>query len=218
MLYRIRVWDLPTRLFHWCLVVCVVAAVLSAQLGRMDLHLQLGYAVATLLLWRLLWGLVGGHWSRFASFLYGPLTLWRYLRGRGDALHEVGHSPSGALSVFALLGLLLVQVGTGLISDDEIAVTGPFAARVTGALSSAATSYHRGWGKWLLIALVTLHVLAILYYLFVRRRNLIRPMIDGDKALAQPAPASRDDARSRLLAAALLALCAGAMALAVTLA
>jgi cytochrome b len=215
MVYRIRVWDLPTRLFHWLLAVCVLALVASAQLGRMELHMRLGYVAATLLLFRLLWGLFGGRWSRFASFLYSPVTLWRYLRGQTDAAHEVGHNPLGALSVFALLGVLWVQVGTGLVSDDEIAVAGPFAARVSSAVSSAATSYHRGLGKWLLIALVSLHVLAILYYLLVRRRNLIRPMIGGDKELPQPHPPSADGWAQRLLAAALLALCAAAVAYAV---
>ncbi|MFN4004513.1 MAG: cytochrome b/b6 domain-containing protein [Hylemonella sp.] len=218
MVYRIRVWDLPTRLFHWLLALAVVALVASAQLGRMELHMRLGYAVAALLLFRLLWGLFGGYWSRFVRFLYTPAALWRYLRGRGEAADEVGHSPLGALSVWALLLVLLVQVGTGLISDDEIAVAGPLAARVSSALSSAATSYHRGLGKWLLIALVSLHVLAVLYYLVVKRRNLIRPMIAGDKLLAVPAPASADGWPQRLLAVGLALLAAGAVTLLVQLA
>jgi cytochrome b len=213
MPHRIRIWDLPTRLFHWLLALCVIGLVVSAKLGLMDWHFRLGYAMLTLLLFRLLWGLLGGRWSRFASFLYAPGSLWRYLRGQGNPAHAIGHSPTGALSVFALLIVLLVQVASGLISDDEIASAGPLTHLVPGAWVSLASWYHRTVGQWLLIALVVLHMAAILWYLWGRGQNLIRPMLDGDKLLAQPAEASRDDARSRLLAAVLLLACAGAVAL-----
>lgn len=213
MPHRIRIWDLPTRLFHWLLALCVIGLVVSAKLGLMDWHFRLGYAMLTLLLFRLLWGLLGGRWSRFASFLYAPGSLWRYLRGQGNPAHGIGHSPTGALSVFALLIVLLVQVASGLISDDEIASAGPLTHLVPGAWVSLASWYHRAVGQWLLIALVVLHMAAILWYLWGRGQNLIRPMLDGDKLLAQPAEASRDDARSRLLAAVLLLACAGAVAL-----
>ncbi|MFZ5566945.1 MAG: cytochrome b/b6 domain-containing protein [Pseudomonadota bacterium] len=213
MPHRIRIWDLPTRLFHWLLALCVIGLVVSAKLGLMDWHFRLGYAMLTLLLFRLLWGLLGGRWSRFASFLYAPGSLWRYLRGQGNPAHAIGHSPTGALSVFALLIVLLVQVASGLISDDEIASAGPLTHLVPGAWVSLASWYHRAVGQWLLIALVVLHMAAILWYLWGRGQNLIRPMLDGDKLLAQPAEASRDDARSRLLAAVLLLACAGAVAL-----
>lgn len=212
MPHRIRIWDLPTRLFHWLLALCVIGLVTTAQLGLMDWHFRFGYSVLTLLLFRLCWGLLGGRWSRFASFLYSPASLWRHLRGRGSPQHEIGHSPSGALSVYALLGLLLAQVGSGLMSDDEIAAAGPLTALVPGHWVSLATWYHRDIGKWLLLGLVTLHILAVLYYLGVRKRNLITPMVNGDKLLPAAAEASRDDARSRLLAAVLLLLCAGAVA------
>lgn len=213
MPHRIRIWDLPTRLFHWLLALCVIGLVVSAKLGLMDWHFRLGYAMLTLLLFRLLWGLFGGRWSRFVSFLYSPGSLWRHLRGQGDPVHAIGHSPTGALSVFALLLLLLVQVASGLISDDEIASAGPLTHLVPGAWVSLASWYHRAVGQWLLIALVALHIAAVLWYLWARGQNLIRPMFDGDKLLAQPAEASRDDARSRLLAAVLLLACVGAVAL-----
>jgi cytochrome b len=213
MPHRIRIWDLPTRLFHWLLALCVIGLVASAKLGLMDWHFRLGYTVLTLLLFRLLWGLVGGHWSRFGSFLYAPTSVWRYLRGQGDPAHTIGHSPTGALSVFALLLFLLAQIATGLISDDEIASTGPLTQLVPGAWVSLATWYHRAVGQWVLIALVVLHTAAILWYLWGRQQNLIRPMLDGDKLLTQAVQASRDDARSRMLAATLLLLCAAAVAL-----
>ena len=110
-MHTIRVWDLPTRLFHWALVVCVIGQIVTANVGGnwMNWHLRLGYAVLTLLLFRLVWGFVGGHWSRFGSFLYAPSSVLAYLRGRPEPEHRVGHSPLGALSVFALLLILLAQ-------------------------------------------------------------------------------------------------------------
>lgn len=220
MTHKVRIWDLPTRLFHWALVVCVLALVATGQIGgaAMDWHFRFGYAVLTLLLFRLGWGLVGGHWSRFSSFLYSPSTLLRYLRGQGGPELSAGHNPLGAGSVFALLFFLLAQVATGLISDDEIASSGPLSSLVSGTWVSQATWYHRNVGKPVLIVLVVLHVAAILFYLWRKRQNLVRPMLLGDKEVEQPVPASRDDALTRLLAALLLAICAGLVALLLLLA
>lgn len=212
MPHRVRIWDLPTRLFHWLLALCVIGLVVSAKLGLMDWHFRLGYAMLTLLLFRLLWGLLGGRWSRFASFVYAPGSLWRYLRGQGDPAHAIGHSPTGALSVFALLVLLLAQVATGLVSDDEIASAGPLTHLVPGAWVSAASWYHRAVGQWVLIGLVGLHIAAVLWYLWGRGQNLILPMVSGDKLLPEAVEAARDDVRSRLLALVLLLLCALAVA------
>ena len=213
LLTTVRVWDLPTRTFHWLLASCVLASITSAWLGgnAMAWHFRLGYVVFTLLGFRILWGLVGGHWSRFANFIYAPATIARYLRGASQAHdhHEVGHSPLGAFSVFGLLGLLALQVGTGLFADDEIASNGPLVKFVSGATSLALTKWHRNVGQWLIIAMIALHVGAILYYLVAKKRNLVRPMLSGDKQLVAPAPAAVDNARSRGVAVALLALCAG---------
>lgn len=209
---RVRVWDLPTRLFHWVLVVCVVGSVVSAKVGgnAMAWHFRFGFVVFTLLAFRILWGLLGGRWSRFASFLYAPRTLWRYLHGRSraDEHHDVGHSPLGALSVFALLALLSAQVGSGLFADDEISNTGPLIKFVSGATSSLLTSWHKTWGQGLILGLVALHVAAIVMYRLRQGRDLVRPMIVGDKVLAPDVPASADSWRTRSLAAVLAALCA----------
>ena len=212
MPHTVRVWDLPTRIFHWTLMACVLGLIVTGQIGgsAMDWHFRLGYTVLALLLFRLLWGFVGGHWSRFVNFLYSPATLLRYLRSRNSPGHEIGHSPLGALSVFALLLMLLLQVGTGLISDDEIATSGPLARLAPGAWVSLATSYHAKLGKLIVIALALLHMAAIAYYRLHHGKNLVRAMLVGDKVLDTPAAiASRDDARSRALAAVLMALCAG---------
>ncbi|WP_291010084.1 cytochrome b/b6 domain-containing protein [Hydrogenophaga sp.] len=210
-MHIVRVWDLPTRLFHWTLAACIVGLVITGNIGGnwMNWHLRLGYAVLTLLLFRLVWGLVGGHWSRFGSFLYAPGTVWRYLKGRGDAAHGVGHNPLGALSVFALLAVMLLQVGTGLISDDEIAFTGPLVRFVSGDTISSATAYHKNVGKFIVIGLVVLHLLAILFYKLVRKQSLVRPMVVGDKQLSVAAPSARDGTGSRLLALVVLGICAG---------
>lgn len=216
----VRVWDLPTRIFHWALVLCVIGLAVTSQLGGMAMtwHFRFGYTVLTLLLFRLLWGFAGGRWSRFAAFWPTPAKVWHYLRGAPGAPPAVGHSPLGALSVLAMLLFLAAQVGSGLISDDEIANSGPLARFASAALVSQATWYHKHVGKLVLIALVLLHVGAILFYLLRRHDNLIRPMWLGDKELATAHPASRDDLRARALALLLLALCAAAVALLLRLA
>lgn len=215
MSITVRVWDLPTRIFHWSLAVGVIGLVITGQLGgaAMAWHFRLGYAVLTLLLFRLLWGFVGGRWSRFAAFIPTPAGLWNYLRGRTGAQATVGHNPLGALSVLAMLLLLLAQVGTGLISDDEIANSGPLTRFFSGTLVSQATAYHKGLGKTLLIVLVLQHLAAIAFYLLRRRDNLIRPMLLGDKELPTSLPSARDDGRSRLRALLLLGLCTAAVAI-----
>ena len=209
MTHRVRVWDLPTRLFHWLLAFFVIALVATAYTGAMEWHARAGYVVLALLLFRIVWGFIGGRWSRFTRFLYSPGSVAGYLRGQPHPDHLVGHNPLGAGSVFAMLLVLLAQVATGLVSDDEIAFTGPLNRFVSTANGLAATWYHRQVGQWLVIALVALHVAAILYYVMKKRQVLVRPMIVGDKDLATPATPARDDAVSRLVALAVLAGCFG---------
>lgn len=208
----VRIWDLPTRLFHWVLALSIVGSIVSAKVGgnAMVLHFRLGYLALALVLFRVLWGLVGGRWSRFSGFVRGPSTLWRYLRGRHRPEEglEVGHSPLAALSVLALLAVIAMQVASGLVADDEIANVGPLNRYVSSAFASWMTGWHKSWGQWLLIALVVLHLAAIAFYRYARGRDLIVPMISGDKRLAPGVPSSADAAPQRLLALLLAALCA----------
>jgi len=208
-IHKIRVWDLPTRLFHWALVAAVIGLAVTGTIGGnvMVWHFRFGYSVLTLLLFRIVWGLVGGRWSRFGAFIYSPASVINYLKGKGRPEHGIGHSPVGAGSVFAMLGFLLAQVGTGLLSDDEIAFAGPLTRFVSNATVGLATDYHKNIGRWILLALVVLHIGAIAFYLW-RKHNLVGAMLHGDKELVTPAPASRDDTTSRLLALGVLLACA----------
>lgn len=204
----VRVWDLPTRVFHWVLVLCVVALFITAQIGAdaMRWHFRFGYAVLTLLIFRLLWGCVGGLWSRFSSFGLRPSSLLRPLRGLNSA-HAVGHSPQGSLAVIAMLSFLTAQVASGLVSDDEVSVNGPFSGLASSAVVRLATHYHTQLGKLVLVGLVSAHIAAVVFYLFRRHENLVLPMIFGDKMLSESAQSSRDDMKSRVLGLVLLSAC-----------
>lgn len=212
-MHTVRVWDLPTRLFHWALAACVIGLVITANVGGnwMNWHLRLGYTVLSLLLFRVVWGFVGGHWSRFTSFTYAPSTVWAYLRGDARPEHRVGHNPLGMLSVLALLLILFAQVGSGLISDDEIAFAGPLVRFVSGETIAQATGYHKNVGKFIVVALVVLHLLAIAFYRWVKKDNLVRPMLNGDKAVSVPVPSARDTTGTRLLALGVYGMCAAAV-------
>lgn len=206
---RTRIWDLPTRLFHWLLAAAVTGVLATGWTGVMDWHFRLGYAVLALLLFRLVWGFIGGRWSRFEAFVHGPRSVAAYLRGRADPDHLIGHNPLGSLSVFAMLAVLAVQVATGLVADDAVTYAGPLAHTVSGALSSLATGWHADWGKWVVVALVALHLAAVVFYAVVRRQRLVAPMITGDKVFPPDIPVapSRDGAGARFLALVLFAAC-----------
>jgi cytochrome b len=210
----VRVWDLPTRLFHWLLATLVVFSFASAKIGGawIEWHFRSGYTILALLLFRLLWGCAGNRHARFSSFLLGPRAVASHLAGRGSP--GDGHSPLGGWSVIAMLAALLVQAGTGLFANDAIFNEGPLARFVSSTVSDRLSAIHR-WGEKTLIALVTLHVSAVGYYLIVHRRNLIAPMISGDRPGA--GVQARDDTILRLRALLLAALAAGLVAYVVTL-
>jgi len=194
MKQTLRVWDAPTRIFHWTLALSVVGLVVSANIGGMAMqwHFRFGYLVLSLLLFRVAWGLVGGYWSRFSSFIYRPSQIVSYLKGVGDPAHSVGHNPLGAFSVFALLSILFLQVGSGLFSDDEIAASGPLVKMVTGDWVATATYYHKEVGKFILLTLVGLHLAAMVFYRLKKGQNLVKPMLSGDKEVDFAAPSASD--------------------------
>ena len=208
LMVTIRIWDLPTRLFHWTLAASVIGLVLTGQLGgsAMLWHFRLGYVVFTLLVFRLLWGLVGGRWSRWSALPLGLQHLRTYLQGRPRPEHLAGHNPLGSLSVLALLCFLVLQVTTGLVSDDEISNTGPLSSLVSGTMVTWATSWHKHWGKLTLIALVMLHLLAIAWYRWHQHQCLVSAMWHGDKQLDTPVSPSLDHLRTRAWAGLVLLL------------
>ncbi len=136
-------------------------------------HQQLGCMVLSLLLFRLVWGFVGGRWSRFASFVRGASAVLAYLRGQGRPEHSVGHNPLGAGSVLAMLTFLLLQVLSGSFSDDEIAFSGPLSKFVSDAGVRLFTRYHKHFGKTVIIVLLLLHVGAIVFFSIKKKQNLV---------------------------------------------
>jgi len=182
----ISVWDWPLRLFHWLLALAVAGLVITGQQGgeAMSQHERLGYAVLALLGFRLVWGLVGSKTARFRHFLASPAKALAYVRlSRDEKARWLGHSPLGAYAVLLMLSLLLAQVLTGLIADDEIAFTGPLAASVPGAWSAWATWYHKSIGKPALLLMIGLHLSAIAYYAIVLRIPLLGAMIFGKREM-----------------------------------
>ena len=213
----IRVWDLPLRLFHWLLVLCIIGSIISVNLGgnAMEWHAYFGYSILTLLIFRIIWGFIGSTHARFTSFFPYPKSIQNYLQGKAPKV--LGHNPLGAMSVFALLLVLSIQAITGLFVDDEIAFQGPLAKYVSNSTVSLLSVVHE-WNHWLIYALITIHVAAILYYKKFRGEDLITPMISGDKEINPSEEASylpsdlgrvsKDGALQRGLALVLLSLIA----------
>ena len=175
------VWDLPVRLVHWLLALLIGFSWWSVHNHHTDWHIWSGCAILTLLIFRLLWGFVGSSTARFATFVRGPGAIRDYFRGRWSG---IGHNPLGALSVLALFAAVAVQVGLGLISEDEDGLyTGPLFRLVSMDTSDKARDIHEQWFN-VILALVVLHVLAIIFYR-LRGKHLIKPMITG-RAMADP--------------------------------
>lgn len=178
----VRVWDLPTRLFHWALVLAVAACFVTAKAGEMEAHGIAGLSVLGLLVFRVAWGFAGSTHARFASFVRGPRAVRDYLQGRW---HGLGHNPVGALSVLAFLAVLLAQAGSGLFASDDSLFQGPLAALASAGTVEQLSSLHR-LQEPLLIALVVLHVAAMAWYRRVKRRDLVTPMFTGRAATDDP--------------------------------
>lgn len=178
---RIRVWDLPTRVFHWASALCVVGSFVTVKIGgnAMVWHGRVGVTVVGLLAFRLVWGFVGSTHARFSQFVRGPRAIRDYIRGqwRGE-----GHNPLGALSVLAMLGTLLLLVATGLFANDDIAFEGPLSVLVGKEFSDRVAGIHR-LIEPLTILLVLAHLGAIAYYVRFRKETLIMPMITGWKVM-----------------------------------
>jgi len=172
-------WDLPTRIFHWALVLLVASAWASAELGANELHEWCGYSILTLVAFRIVWGFVGSTHSRFSDFVQSPSAVLRYFRG--EWTRTPGHNPAGGWSVIVMLALLLIQGTTGLFNKDDIMFQGPLSHLVSSDTRDALGEVHEVNFN-LLLALIALHVGAVMYYLHRRGENLVRPMITGGQS------------------------------------
>jgi cytochrome b len=211
---RILVWDLPTRIFHWLLATAVIGLLVTGKIGgdAMQWHARLGYCVGALVMFRLAWGFIGGHWSRFSSFPPSAARAWSY--ARGTQARAPGHNPLGAFSVYAMLMFFALQVASGLFSETKEDFAGPLSVLVANDTVHLMTGYHKRVGQFVLILLVSLHLLAVAYHL-IRGNNLVPAMVHGHKAGF--GVSSAESARSRWIAVALLSLCSLVMWLLVRL-
>jgi cytochrome b len=179
---RQPVWDLPVRLVHWLLAGLITFSWWSIENHHTDWHIWSGIMILTLLLFRLLWGLVGSSTARFGGFVRGPRQVARYLRGGWSG---AGHTPLGGLSVIALFLAVAIQVGLGLFNEDEDGdYAGPLARLVSTDTSDRVRGLHESW-FYVLLGFIALHIAAFLFYRFVRGRKLTMPMITG-KAVLEP--------------------------------
>ena len=208
---RIRVWDLPTRIFHWALAALVVFSFTTGKVGGdwMSWHLKSGYAVLALLVFRIAWGFAGSDTARFARFLRGPRAALAYARGLAAGRHPfvAGHNPLGGWMIAAMLAVLAFQAATGLFSDDEIATQGPLAVKVSNEMVSRMSSLH-AISEWIVVALVAMHVAAIAVYRFAWNVRLVGPMVHG----RSQAPEGTIEPRARPLWLAALLFAASVVA------
>ena len=190
----VTVWDLPVRIFHWLLVVLLCFQYVSFKVGGnwMTYHMWSGYTILTLILFRIAWGFLGSTHARFGSFLYGPRAVFAYLRTlpRREAARYAGHNPLGGWSVLLMLLAVLVQAATGLFGNDDVMTEGPLAKWVRKDTSDFITTIHR-YNFYVIVALVAVHVGAVLYYLLYKSENLVKAMFTGRKLLPDGAGESR---------------------------
>jgi len=210
-LRALRVWDVPVRLFHWGLAALVAVSFTTAQIGgnAMEYHEWSGLSILTLVLFRVLWGFAGSTYARFGTFVRGPRPALEYARSllRRKPPFHAGHNPLGGWMILLLLTSLLVQAGTGLFANDDIMLEGPLAEHVSKATSDLLTRIHH-MNFNVLLALLTVHVGAALYYLRVERENLILPLVTGRKRVPEGIPAQDRRGGSVWLAVVLFALAA----------
>ena len=211
----VRIWDLPTRLFHWALVVLIAMQYATGEFHLLDMrwHFWFGYATLALIAFRVLWGLFGSQTSRFAGFVRAPRVVLAYVKEQfsTNPQHSIGHNPLGGWSVLILLTCIAVQIATGLFASDDIDTDGPLVDLVSRRTVKLMTRWH-DWNQNLLLLLIALHVIAVLMHLLLRRDDLIVPMITGRKRVPTAQPLRF---KSGWVALRLFALCAAAVMAAV---
>lgn len=210
-LRAVYVWDLPVRLFHWSLVALVILSWASRELDYMEVHRWSGYAILTLVVFRIGWGFAGSRHARFADFVRTPRAMRAYMADilAGAKAQHLGHNPAGGWSVMAILACLLVQAVTGLFVTDEVLFDGPFFRAVSEATAHRLKQLH-GINFNILLLLIGLHLTAIAFYRIAKGENLVRPMVTGTKWVSLDAPAE-DAPRVGWWRAPLVLACAAAL-------
>ncbi|URK18023.1 cytochrome b/b6 domain-containing protein [Thalassospira sp. GO-4] len=212
---KVKLWDFPVRLFHWSLVAAIVTAWWTNRELMIDIHAIAGYTVLALVLFRIIWGFVGSSNARFASFIKGPKKVIGYAlripRGSMADLTYAGHNPAGGWMVMVLLVLVAVQAVSGLFASEDtfLFFDGPLVAHVSSDLASTMNWIHHT-NINLIYAMVGLHVFAALFYLVVKRENLIGAMITGARMVPAELAARFAQIRfaSPIAGIAILAVCA----------
>lgn len=200
---RVQIWDWPTRIFHWAIVLLIPVLWWTAEEDMMDRHMLAGKVMLGLLLFRILWGFLGSSAARFSSFVRGPRAVMSYLNGR--AVHVLGHNPLGGWSVVAMLSLLSAQVGLGLFASDEDGLeSGPLAHWIDYETAEEVAEIHATLFNAILV-LIGFHIAAILFYAAVRRSDLVTPMLVGTRAAPRATPQMSPAPLWRFLLAAAIA-------------
>lgn len=185
---RVRIWDVPTRIVHWLMVILIAASWWTAENGNLEFHRYSGYSLLALLVFRLYWGFVGSSSARFNQFIKGPSSIFRYVRGGSS--ESLGHNPLGALSVVALLLLLLTQITLGLFAVDVDGLeSGPLSHWVSFEAGRACAEWHDTVFD-ILVWVIGLHVAAVLFYVVFKKQNLITAMLHGYREYAGPPSSS----------------------------
>ena len=212
----VKIWDLPTRIFHWTLALLILYQLSTSLLGEgpSETHLYVGYVITTLVLFRISWGFYGGTTSKFINFLYAPSTVLNYLFKKNSQNRQFfGHNPAGGYSVIFILASVAIQTITGMFCDDDIMLAGPLRSLVADDTTSIINQIH-SINAWFLLGLITLHLVAITWHYFFKKDNIISPMVTGKKN----APATLDqniNVQENLRRAALLLMLASLIVLSI---
>jgi len=201
------IWDLPLRIFHWSFALTILACwYTSEQEGDLvDLHMQLGFVSIALILFRILWGIIGPKHARFSQFIPSPKTLINYLHPEKESKPTAGHNPLGALMVVLMIILITLQAVSGLFINDDIFSSGPYYGSIADDLEKVMFFLHHNTFDFMIAAIV-LHLCAVIYYWWVKKENLVLPMITGKKSVKQVTPADAIP-HSKLILACIIAIC-----------
>lgn len=184
---KLPLWDLPTRLFHWLLVLFIFAAWRTAETGNMELHQTFGFLILGLMIFRIIWGFIGSQPSKFSDFIFKPLTIIKYALQFFKQKSEIsfGHNPMGGIVVVLFLALILTQIISGLFADNDIDFAGPLSEYAASSTVRDITLFHKFNFNVLLFSLICIHIGVIIFYFVYKKNNLLTPMISGYKTITK---------------------------------